>query len=312
MPQFYNCDAISDQTDLIHSQSTATDIASAWTSILAYWFPPDEGYQIRLNHNDAWVEVYAMRVANRPGETEISISPLFVIRCYSTRLDAPSMPRWQLVMDEISSSVVRMCRSVNAAGHPAFGAVACSDLVLMCSFRTDGLVMEACDIWPDVYSLGLLKEPIQEFLDYVKSEFWKSWEQPYVRYHQRNGSPSSVKDEGSDAGERLSWIPEHGGWDTASEDVDAGAGVEETHSMETSSPGSSDLDTDSGREVNGTDESYHINGVNGANGFNGVNGFNVHGHLAIEHHEDSWATSADRNRDNPTEFQQALDINGYL
>lgn len=262
-----------------------------------------------------------MRVANRPGENEISISPLFVIRCYSTRLDAPSMPRWQLLMDEISSSVVRMCRTVNATGHPAFGAVACSDLVLLCSFRTDDLAMEACDIWPDVYSLGLLKEQIQEFLDYVKSEFWKSWEQPYVRYHQRNDSPSSVKDEGSEAGEPLSWIPEHVGWDTGNGDVDAsGAGTEETLSMETSSPGSSDIDTDSGlsdtmvdfaREVNGTDESNHINGVNGANGVNGVNGFNGHGRPAIEHHEDSWGTSANRNGDNATESQQALGINGY-
>lgn len=261
-----------------------------------------------------------MRVANRPGETEISISPLFVIRCYSTRLDAPSMPRLELVMEEISSSVAGMCCSVDAAGHPAFGAVACSDLVLLCSFRSDGLVMEACDIWPDVYSLSLLKEQIQEFLDYVKSEFWKSWEEPYVRYHPRNRSPSSVKDEGSEAGERLSWIPEHGGWDTAGEDVDAAAGTHETLSTETSSPGSSDLDTDSGlsdtmedvaREVNETDEPNHTNGVNGANGVNGVNAFNGHGHPAIEHHEDSRATSADRNRDNPTESQQAIETNGY-
>ncbi|KAJ5464528.1 uncharacterized protein N7458_000214 [Penicillium daleae] len=47
-PRILNCEALIDQTDLIGYQCTATDVASVWTSILAYWFPPDEGYQLRL------------------------------------------------------------------------------------------------------------------------------------------------------------------------------------------------------------------------------------------------------------------------
>ncbi|KAJ5389131.1 uncharacterized protein N7496_000199 [Penicillium cataractarum] len=96
--RFYNGEALSDQIDFIDYQCTPTDVASVWTSILTYWFPPDEGYQIRLNHTEAWVEVYVIRVASRPRETEVSFSPIFVIRCYGCRRDVPIMPLWPQTM----------------------------------------------------------------------------------------------------------------------------------------------------------------------------------------------------------------------
>lgn len=258
------------------------------------------------------MEVYAIRVASRPGEVDISFSPLFVIRCYGSRLDAPRMPPWQHVTAEIPSSVTSLCRSLNAAGRPAFGAVACADLVLLCCFHTNGLAMESCDQWPDVYSLGLLKDQIQEFLDHVKAEFWRKWGDPYVRYSEGDDSQSSVKDEVSEVGDLLPWIPAHDGRISGSDDgARPGAGSDGITSMETSSAGSSDLDTDSAvpenmmmnamSGSNGTNGIRHVNGVNEVSGVNGVNGVNGHSDIVMEQHENFQNTST-HNGNNPTEI----------
>ncbi|KAJ5175591.1 uncharacterized protein N7482_001468 [Penicillium canariense] len=247
--RFYNCDALSDQTDILDSECTGTDVASVWNSILSYWFPPEEGYQLRLNHTEAWVEVYVIRVAVRPCERDISFSPVFVVRCYGARADVPGMPTWDQTMADIPSSVTDVCRSVNGSGRPAFGAIACADVVRLCAFHPGELTMDACDDWPGMYFISLLKNDIKEYLDHVKANFAKQWGHPYSYYCESDDSPSPPLQE-MDGAHEASIEAERGDFEhSASDEGSAGSATrvksEDANSMETSNAGSTDLNTDS-------------------------------------------------------------------
>jgi hypothetical protein len=155
LPQLDHVEAIREQANFIDYHCTAIDVASARTSILAYLFPPEGEYQLRLNHNKAWVKVYVILVAKRPNERDISFSPLFVVRCYGTRRNGPQMPLWPQVLAETPTSVTRVCQSVNAAGRPAFGAISCSDIVRRCAFDSQDFHMKDAVNWPDGCFLSL-------------------------------------------------------------------------------------------------------------------------------------------------------------
>ncbi|KAJ5698135.1 hypothetical protein N7462_000140 [Penicillium macrosclerotiorum] len=235
--RFYKCDALSDQTDILDYECTATDVASVWNSILAYWFPPDEGYQLRLEHRLEWVEVYVIRVAVRPHEQDITFNPVFLVRCYGARADVPHMGTWEQTMVQVPISVTEVCRSISANGRPAFGAIACADIVRLCEFHLLDGTMRACDTWPGVYFLSLFKEDIQEYLDYVKAEFAKEWGHPYSSYWDSDEGPKRP------AG---AWDRDNKPTRTLNTSVATDDG---NASMVTSSAGSSDLDTDSDCDI---------------------------------------------------------------
>ena len=149
-----------------------------------FWFPPDEGYQIRLQQDPGlnWVEVYVIRVAQRPNEDWISFNPLFVVRCYGAKLDGPQMGLWESVMEEMPSSVGRLRESVNATWRPVFGAIAWGDTVRLFDVNRETQLWATCEEWAGVLFLSLIKWQIQEFLDHVKGEFSVEWGEPYS-YH---------------------------------------------------------------------------------------------------------------------------------
>lgn len=245
-----------------------------------------------------------IRVASRPRETDISFSPVFVIRCYGAGRDVPIMPLWPQTMVEIPSSVTRICHSVNAAGRPAHGAVTCADLVRLCFFDPRDLHMEACDAWPDIYFLSLLKDQIQEYLNHVKAEFARTWEEPYVRYFENEISSPLIKDEMSVAGDVLMDIEANDGENSGGvPTVETWTGTGNASSMETSSAGSSDLDTDSD-----ISEILKMNGIGGTNGINGVNSANGHVDTVMELQEGT----ADRNGDSSINNQEVPHTNGVL
>ncbi|KAJ5580241.1 uncharacterized protein N7459_006226 [Penicillium hispanicum] len=180
--QFYHCTALNDQTDILDADCTATDVASVWTSILVYWFPPDEGYQIRLQHDPNWTEVYVIRVAQRPGDMEISFNTLFVVRCYGAGPTVPPMGPWDQAIPEMPASVARLSRSVNSTWRPIFGAIAWGDTVRLFDVNAYTTQWATCEEWAGVIFLNLLKDQIQDFLDHVKGEFAAAWGAPYS-YH---------------------------------------------------------------------------------------------------------------------------------
>lgn len=61
---------------LLDGESTLTDVTSVWISILILWFPLEEEYQLRIKPNTNWIEIYVMRVAQRPRD-EDQLHPSF-------------------------------------------------------------------------------------------------------------------------------------------------------------------------------------------------------------------------------------------
>jgi hypothetical protein len=160
--------------------------------------------------------------------------------------------------------------------------------------------MEACDGWPDIYFLSLLKDQIREYLDHVKAEFGRTWGEPYIRYLDNDIQSYSLKDGMSATGDISMEIEANDGDDSLSH-VCAEPRVEsdDTGSMETSSAGSSDLDTDSDiselMRMNGMSGVNRINTVHGMNNVNGVNGY-----------EGSQNTTADPNNQNRSNMDSCL------
>lgn len=171
--------ALNNQLDSLDYDCMAIDVASVWTSILVYWFPPVEGYQLRLNPTKEWVEVYAIRIARRPNETEVTFNPVFMIRCYGCCTeDVPPMGLWSRTFAEIPLSIQHVCRSIEGNGFPAYGAVAFLDTVRLCVFDRERRAMSACGDWPSVY-FTTLEGPIPKYLDRVKAKFVEEWGHPY-------------------------------------------------------------------------------------------------------------------------------------
>lgn len=72
---------------------TLADVTSVWISILILWFPLEEEYQLRIKPNTNWIEIYVMRVAQRPRDEDVSFTPVFVIRCYGANETFSQYPR---------------------------------------------------------------------------------------------------------------------------------------------------------------------------------------------------------------------------
>lgn len=272
-------------------------------------FPPEEGYQLRQNHNEAWVEVYVILVANRPNERDVSFSPLFVVRCYGTRRDGPQMPLWPQVLAEIPPSVTRVCQSVNAAGRPAFGAISCSDIVRRCIFDCRDFHMKDSVDWPDGCFLSLWKDGLSNYLNHVKAEFTRRWEDPYIRYSEDDTLSPSVENEIDELGDTIMKNEKNNGESLGSvHGADHGAGSDNTSSMETSSAGSSDLDTDS--DISEILMMQGIRGVNELLGVNTEHGVNGHVDSVMDTQEESPNMCAGCNGESSNNNRHVLHANG--
>lgn len=63
--------------------SPAGEVAAVWISILATWFPPLEGYQIRPASTGRWVDVYVLRIAWAPEETATGGGAMLTVKTES-------------------------------------------------------------------------------------------------------------------------------------------------------------------------------------------------------------------------------------
>lgn len=120
------------------------DVASVLVSILAIWFPPLEGYQVRLNPKTTWVEMYVLRIARAPHELEVTVNPAFVIRCYGPGTWDPIAARYCNGPSTRWRSWVRgFCESIRAAVFPAYGAIAYEKEVRFVRYDTELCKMQS-------------------------------------------------------------------------------------------------------------------------------------------------------------------------
>lgn len=183
---------LQDQLDLLTDSCTANDVASIWGSILVTWFPPVEGYQLRLHTTEDWTEVYILRIIRQLTQTRATISLVFTIRCYGRSTEAiPPMGPWRQTCREIMDSIVEFRDKTVARGFPAYGAIACLESVRLCEVFGDRHRMMACAGWPGLYTVNF-NGPIPEFLNRVKGEIAKVWGHPYT-YNGNSGDRNGNK-----------------------------------------------------------------------------------------------------------------------
>ncbi|KAJ5225032.1 hypothetical protein N7468_006257 [Penicillium chermesinum] len=175
---FHHCPALTDQINTLGTHSTPTDVASVWASILSLWFPVREGYQIRQIIVDAWIEVYAIRVALRRREEEVSFNPVMAIRCQGGLPDRPEPVSWTDMMKDMAITIKAVCNSVhvtNARHRPAWAGMACGHIVFFAKVNTVTFSVTRTEAYPYTLSIQHSKDDIQEFLDGVKEGFLKKW-----------------------------------------------------------------------------------------------------------------------------------------
>jgi hypothetical protein len=155
--------------------STLADVTSVWISILILWFPVEEEYQLRIKPNTNWIEIYVMRVAQRPGDGVVSFTPVFVIRCYGENEIFTEPHAWDVALEEIPSSVRRTCRSVDAHGFPAYGAVACGWNVRLCEIDPSAAVTLIYRHGSESSFAVVLNGGFEPYLDHIKADFVRAW-----------------------------------------------------------------------------------------------------------------------------------------
>jgi hypothetical protein len=161
--------------------------------------------------------------------------------------------------------------------------------------------------WPDGCFLSLWKNGLSNYLNHVKAEFARKWEVPYIRYSEDDIPSPSIEDEIDDVGDTLMKVEENNGENLGSiHGANHGAGSDDTSSMETSSAGSSDIDTDS--DISEIVMMHGIGGVNELQGVNTEHGDN--GHIDSTQ-EESQNMRADCNSGSSTNNQQVLHANGF-
>lgn len=192
--------AINDQVDLLNANSTATDVASVWTSILAYWFPPGEYYQVRLYHYDSFTEVYALRVARRPGEERPSYHPLISVRCYATA-SLPSQIDWNAACGD-ALTTIHVVSCALACEYPDWVGIACGDAVWFGDLRRAPFLRAVSEL-PGIQHLAVLKKDVQDFLDMVKESFLYEWDnaERYAENHLMISDGDSDEEEEEDGDE---------------------------------------------------------------------------------------------------------------
>jgi hypothetical protein len=147
-------------------------------------------------------------------------------------------------------------------------------------------------------------------LNHVKAKFARKWDEPYIRYSEDDIPSPSIRDEINIVGDTLMKVEENGGENLGSiHGADHGAGSDNTRSMEISSAGSSDLDTDSD-----ISEILMMHGIGGVNELQGVNTENrVNGHVdsVMDTQEGFQDMIVGRNGGSSIMNQQVLHPNGF-
>lgn len=200
---------LNDQLDTLTAGSTAMEIAGVWVSILANWFPPLEGYQIRLNPKTTWVEVYVLRIARAPRELEVTVNPAFVIRCYGPGSWNPIAARYCNGAKYQMALMVRgFCESIRAAVFPAHGAIAYKKEVRFVRYDWELCKMRSVHDMPGTFPVAL-DGLIPRHLDHIKANFAERWGYPYSEYWElsscteQNGSEAEDGTYAEDLGTRL-------------------------------------------------------------------------------------------------------------
>lgn len=186
--------AINDQVDLLDANSTATDVASVWTSILAYWFPPGEYYQVRLYHYASFTEVYALHIARRPGEERPSYHPLISVRCYATA-SLPSQVEWNTACSD-ALTTIHVVSCTLACEYPDWVGIACGEAVWFGDLRRAPFLRAVPELL-GIQHLAALKKDVQDFLDTVKEVFLYEWNnaETYAENHLMSSDGDSDGEE---------------------------------------------------------------------------------------------------------------------
>jgi hypothetical protein len=159
-----------------------------------------------------------------------------------------------------------------------------------------------------IYFLSLWKNQISTYLNHVKVKFARNWDKPYVRLSDI--PPPSIKEKMHVAWDILMSVGEDDSQNLGSvHGAEHGAGSDNASSMETSSGGSSDLDTDN--DISEVLRMHGIRGVNELHGVNTENRVNDHADIVMDTQEESQNTSADRNGGSLTSNQQVLHTDGF-
>ncbi|KAJ5730922.1 uncharacterized protein N7483_005430 [Penicillium malachiteum] len=180
--QFSNGAALDDQTDLLGPGSPVSQVAGAWNSILTWWFPPDEEYQIRWSPSEEWIEVKVIRIAKRPDETRVTSTPVFMVRCYGGHPAAPQLGIPDTAMRQMTGSIRRMTASLRAKTSAKHAAIGSGNIVYLYEVDPDTAELRTSTESPGAYFLSASSPELQEFLDNVKLRFAKEWGHPYSRH----------------------------------------------------------------------------------------------------------------------------------
>ncbi|KAJ5621912.1 hypothetical protein N7528_005144 [Penicillium herquei] len=182
--QFSNRAAIKEQTRLLGPRSTVSSVAGAWNSILTWWFPPDEEYQIRWNPTEEWIDLNVIRVATRPDETAVTTTPVFVARCYGGHPNAPQLGVLDAAMRQMTGSLIRMAATLKSETLANHTAISGGNVVYFCELDPDTTELRACTDWPGAYSLSAFGSELRKFLDNVKLQFAEEWGHPYSQHRK--------------------------------------------------------------------------------------------------------------------------------
>ncbi|KAJ5806789.1 hypothetical protein N7474_010381 [Penicillium riverlandense] len=194
---FHKCMAINDQVDLLNVNSTATDVASVWTSILGYWFPPGEYFQVRQYHYASFIEVYALRVAHRPGEERPSYHPIICVRCYAAA-SLTNQIDWNAACGD-ALTTIHVVSCVLACEYPDWVGISCCDAVWFGDLR-HAPDLRAVPELLGIQHVAVMKKDVQDFLDMVKEVFLYEWDnaETYAENYLMVSDGESVDEDGDE------------------------------------------------------------------------------------------------------------------
>ncbi|KAJ5734073.1 hypothetical protein N7493_002859 [Penicillium malachiteum] len=177
--QFSNRAAIKEQTRLLGPRSTVSSVAGTWNSILTWWFPPDEEYQIRWNPTEEWIDLNVIRVAEHPDDTKVTTTPVFVARCYGGHPNAPQIGVLDTAMRQMTGSMVRTAATLKSEFLANYAAISSGNVVYLCDLDPNTTELHASADWPGAYCLSAFGSELREFLDNAKLQFAEEWGHPY-------------------------------------------------------------------------------------------------------------------------------------
>lgn len=127
------------------------------------------------------MDVYVIRIARAPEETDVSVNPVFVIRCFDPTTWNNFFVDLNNIWDSFPIMIRAYCTRVLMAILPAHGALAFQNRVHFVEFDADVRNMSTAGNMRDTYTLRL-DGPIPSHLDEVKAEFVAQWGTPYSEY----------------------------------------------------------------------------------------------------------------------------------